>query len=121
MCDKILPYVPNIVIDGDKNHILTNYKAVKYGGKAIDSDHFTLYLDLNLKWEHQKPERQIMFNFKNKQAQMKFKEATSITTEFTDCFTSNYPLNLQIQVWRRLLDKFIKLSFDKIRIRKKQK
>ena len=38
-----------MVIDNEKKHILTNYKAAKKNGKAVDSDHYTLYVDLELK------------------------------------------------------------------------
>ena len=38
-----------MVIDNDKKHILSNYKAVKKNGKAVDSAHYTLYVDLELK------------------------------------------------------------------------
>ena len=58
-----------MVIDNDKNHILTNYKPARNGGKAIDSDHMTEYMDLNIKIETEKTVRQEIYNFKNKKVQ----------------------------------------------------
>ena len=49
MCSSVLPFVTRMVIDNDKKHILSNYKAVKKNGKAVDSAHYTLYVDLELK------------------------------------------------------------------------
>ena len=55
VCDKVLPYLKKMVIDEDKSYVLTNYKNVKKGGEAIDSDHLTQYMDLDLKFESEKP------------------------------------------------------------------
>ena len=46
VCNLVLPHVTKMVIDESKEHILTNYQAVRYGGHAVDSDHFTEYMDL---------------------------------------------------------------------------
>ena len=57
VCRRILPFVTNMVIDEEKKFILTNYKPARKGEKAIDSDHFTEYLDINLKISPAKPIR----------------------------------------------------------------
>ena len=63
-------------IDEEKKYILTNYKPAKKGSKAIDSDHFTLMMDVNLEIAPEKPQRREIFNFKNKQDQEVFKDIT---------------------------------------------
>ena len=57
-----------MVVDENKKHILTNYQAVRYGGKAVDSDHFTEFMDLDLKIIKEKPVREEVFNFKIRNA-----------------------------------------------------
>ena len=53
VCHRVLPFVTKMVIDEKKTHILTNYQR---GGRAINSDHFTEYLDINLELISEKPE-----------------------------------------------------------------
>ena len=48
VCNLVLPYVTRMVIDESKKYVLTNYHLAKVSGKAIDSDHFTEYMDVNL-------------------------------------------------------------------------
>ena len=46
-----------MVIDEHKEYILTNYQKAKNGGRAIDSDHYTEYVDIDLKFISEKPDR----------------------------------------------------------------
>ena len=39
-------------IDEENKYILTNFEQVRKGGKAVDSDHATQYMDVNLKINH---------------------------------------------------------------------
>ena len=41
LCSSVLPFVRTMVIDENKQYILTNYKVEKNDGKAIDSNHYT--------------------------------------------------------------------------------
>ena len=50
VCSKVLPYITQMVIDEEKQYILTNYQNIKHRGKATDSDHFTQFLDLDLEF-----------------------------------------------------------------------
>ena len=109
-----------MVIDEDKKYILTNYEHVRKGGKATDSDHFTQFMDVKIEVETEKPERTEVFNFKDKDAQQTFKEVTTETQEFTNCFNTNLPLMKQIENWRNVLKACCSRSFKKIRISKKK-
>ena len=121
VCSSVLPYVTRMVIDETKNHILTNYHPAKTSGKAVDSDHMTEYMDVNLKFSKVRPERQEMFNFKDKEGLNKFKILTSETREFSECFNKNAPLTTQVENWRKVLGLKCKKSFKKIRIKSKGK
>ena len=119
VCHRVLPYVSKMVIDESKEHILTNYQSARYGGSAKDSDHFTQYMDINLKIISEKPERIEFFNFKDEKSQQIFQKLTSETEVFTKCFQDNASLDVQVENWRKALNSHCKKAFKKIRIRKK--
>lgn len=96
----MLPFVQRMVIDEQKKHILTNYRQVGKTGKAVDSDHFTEYMDLNIEVEVVKPERVEIFNIKEQESKVKFKKLTTETTDFTRCFEDETPLLKQIENWQ---------------------
>ena len=121
VCNLVLPFVKKMVVDEEKRHVLTNYEHVRHGGKANDSDHATEYLDLNVKIVTEKPSRKEIWNFKSEECQKIFKKNTSETIEFTDCFTREQPIMTQIENWRKVLNKHIKVSFKKVRIKTSQK
>ena len=120
VCSSVLPFVKSMVIDESKNHILTNYRAFKNMGKAVDSDHYTLYLDMDLEITKEKPERQEIFNFKDKKSQEEFKINTTETNEFTACFNGEKSLSDKIENWRKVLISHCTKAFKKIRIRDKK-
>ena len=83
-----------------KEFILTNFKPSKKGDKAKDSDHFTEYLEIDLRMNPTKHVRKEVFNFQSKESQETFKNITSNTKEFSVCFEDNEPLLKQIDNWR---------------------
>ena len=109
VCNQVLPFVTKMVIDDQKRHILTNYQSVKTKKKAINSDHYTEYMDVNIEFKSEKPEREEIFDYKNKESQEKFKALTTQTNEFTRCFESNKHLEIQIDDWMKTLRKFVLL------------
>ena len=121
VCNLVLPHITRMVIDDSKKHILTNYKPARKGGKAVDSDHFTEFMDLNLKIINEKPTRQEVYDFKNRKSQLKFKTLTTDTQDFTNCFENDETsVLIQIEKWRRILKSYCRKAFRKIRIRKKR-
>ena len=110
------------MIDEKKECALTNYGRLKDDGKATDTDHHTQsqYIDLDLKFENARPQKVEIFDFKKKISQEKFKEITSKTTKFTDCFDNLLPLPIQIQNWHHHLSSSCQEAFTKIRIKKKK-
>ena len=117
VCSSVLPFVKRMVIDNEKKHILTNYKAAKKNGKAVDSDHYTLYVDLELEITKEKQERHEIYNFKDKESQQLFKMNTTETSDFTDCFDGENSLLENIEKWRKALEKHCSIAFKKIRIK----
>ena len=108
-----------MVVDEDSKYVLTNYRQVKKDGKATNSDHATEYMDVNLKILTEKPKRKLMWNFKNASAQDKFKNLTSETNDFTDCFKEKLPVLEQIDKWWTVFNSNVRKAFKRIRITKK--
>ena len=121
VCNLVLPFIKKMVIDEDGRHILTNYEQVRQRGKATDSDHATEYLDLEMKIITEKPSRNEIWNFKSEESQKTFKKNTSETNEFTNCFSTEQPIMMQIENWQKVLKKNIQVSFKKVRIKTNQK
>ena len=120
VCHRVLPFVNKMVIDERKKYILTNYQLANSGGKSKDSDHFTEFIDLDIKLISEKPERVDIFNFKDEQSLKNFRKSTTETEEFTECFKDDTPLPLQVERWRKVLNSHCNQSFKKIRIQKKK-
>ena len=103
-----------------KKHILTNYTQVKKGGRAVDSDHVPMELNIDLKMLPTRPTRVTMFNFKNGQGRERFKQLTTDTTEFTECFISMQPLQDQCDKRHKTVMSYCQNLFPKIRVRTKR-
>ena len=118
VCNLVLPHVTRMVIDEEKKHVLTNYQQIKTGGKAADTDHNILYMDVNLKILTAKPERRVIWNLKNKKCQETFKRETCKTNALTDCFKDNLDIEKQVKNWKNALVSSCNKSFKKIRVTK---
>ena len=112
----MLPFVKEMVIDQDGKHTITNFK---YGKRTSKSDHTTMWMKVNLKITQEKTEKVEILNFKDEKAQVRFKEVTTNTSEFSDCFKSNLSSKDKMINWKHILEKHCKASFPTIRIRKK--
>ena len=115
----VLPYVKGMTIDEERKHILTNYQTFRNSGKAVDTDHFTEFIDIEIETVNEKPMREEMFNFKDIKAQEVFKNITTNTEAFTNCFNDDKPIEAQIENWRKTLKYFCHKAFKKIRIKRK--
>ena len=87
-----------MVIDEKRKYILTNYKPARKGEKAINSDHFTEYLDIDLKIKPTKPVRKEIFNFQCRESKDAFKDRTSNTDDLSKCFEGKEPLLKQNKI-----------------------
>ena len=74
-------------IDEKREHVLTNFKAMKNQGRIIESDHNPVFLNLCLTFSKAINERITVYQFKNKKSQEMFKTLTTNTDEFTSCFS----------------------------------
>ena len=97
--------------------MVTNFKTVKKGGRAIDTDHMTTTLKLDLKVNPVKPSKILIYNFRNQKGQEIFKDSTTNTKDFTRCFMSDEPVDAQAEKWIKVLFAHCAKSFPKIRIK----
>ena len=88
--------------------------------RFIESDHNSLILDVSIQFRFKKPERQQMFNFKNKEAQENFKNETNINEDLLKCFENELPLGVQSKKWLKSFNSILHKCFRKIRICKKK-
>ena len=113
VCDKILPYVSKFYIDEQKMYALTKYSKKS----MVHSDHNTLFGYMNLKIQKSCGERKTIFNFRNSEDMQKFKQITTNTSRFTNCFKSSEPISNQVSNWHKILKHSLKTSFKKVRVK----
>ena len=70
--------------------------------------------------EGQTQSRHELFNFKNVEGQAHFKEETTNTIKFTQCFEGRDPFKKQAQKWFRTLNSTFYKCFQKIRSKKRK-
>ena len=88
-----------MLIDEARLFCLSNIAQIKKNGKIIESDHNSMIAKFNLKVEKRKPDRQEMFNLRNKACQEAFKDATDDNPELLSCFENNLPVEVQSNRW----------------------
>ena len=77
VCTRVLPYITAMIIDEANQFITTNYTQAKTAKvKAINSDHNTQFVKLNLKVAPFKKVNREIFNLKNLECQISFKRST---------------------------------------------
>ena len=97
--DKLRPFFKEMLIDEERLFCLSNIAQIKKNGKIIESDHNSMIAKFNLKIEKRKPDRQEMFNLRNKACQEAFKDATDDSPELLICFENNLPVEVQSNRW----------------------
>ena len=78
-------------------------------------------LEVNLQFSNLKPERIEIFQFKNRNSQLEFKQLTTNTTDFSNCFKNELEFEDQANQWKRVLKNYFYKAFKKVRVTNKQK
>ena len=92
VCERVVPFVTSMKIQNDNKHTLTNFSPCIDGGRAKESDHLPMTMEVKLEIPPQKKQKIEIRNFNDKASQEAFKENTSSTTDFTDCFETLCPM-----------------------------
>ena len=119
--DKMLPFLKKMLIDEDREYCLSNFAQLKKNKRVIETDHNGLIMEFDLKVCQRKPEREEMFNLRNKTCQEAFKEMTENNKKLLECFTNDSTLEFQSKKWNKLFNSILFKCFRKIRIVKKKK
>ena len=109
----------SLVVDEERNHVLTKLSKTKAGVVKKESDHNALISKFNFKWNKRiKTKRIEMYNLKNFECQKKFKEITnSSESHLSEIFDNEEDLNKGTKQFMKRLDDIIKKCFKKIRIK----
>ena len=115
--------IESIVIDEERQHVLTRITKTKNGVVKVESDHNVILTHLKLSWSKMIKERRIeMFNLKNQDCQKMFKEATTAENNsnyLSKVFDENDDLNKLTEKFMKRLNKTIGNCFKKVRITNK--
>ena len=107
-------------VDEKGEHQLTNYYGKNYNGKVTQTDHAKIELNINLKFEVNKPQRIEAYNLKNPESQKFFRELTTNTDKLNSCFQSDEPFQKQMKMCEHKLKSHVIKSFPKIHSRKRK-
>ena len=78
VCHGMEEIISGVVIDEEKNHVLTRHTKTKTGVKVKESDHMSIITEIKSTWNTHKNTKSIeIYNFKDKEGLIKFKEMTS--------------------------------------------
>ena len=87
VCDEMEDMISNVVIDEDKNHVLTRHTKTKNGVKIKESDHMSIITEVKLAWDKSRNTEKIeMYNFKDAEGLTKFKKMTSQDNFLSEVF-----------------------------------
>ena len=113
--------IKSLKIDEDRKHVLTKITKTKKGVKKQESDHNVLLSKFKFCWsKNVKKARIEMFNLKNKNCQLIFKDKTSNTNILSSIFEKNSDLNVATKKFLKRLNGCIQESFKKVRISEKK-
>ena len=101
VCHQVLPYIQEMKIYSGGTHKITNFKLKQ---NVTESDHFPMWMKVNIKITPERPSQEKILNFRDKTALINFKESKSTTREFSYCFKSNLSLKTKINQWKHVLD-----------------
>ena len=109
---KAEPFLQEMKIDEKKEKVLTRYLKKK----IVTSDHNILSCSLNI--PHRRPPKQRIerFSLRNAEDLVKFKEETTHTSRFTECFRNEGSVREQGKRWLKVLMNTIHKTFRKIRV-----
>ena len=108
-----MPYVDQMIVDETKEKALTRFA----NGNTIPSDHNLLSCIFNIPVRKVVAPRTEVYRLRNQEELNIFKENTTNTKQFTNCFTDDGDVRDQGKKWMKLIQKTIRRSFKKVRIR----
>ena len=114
--DKLRPFFKKMKIDEERKFCLSNFAQIKKNGRVIETDHNAMIAEFDLKVEKRNPDREEMFNLKNKGCQEAFKNETENNPGLLNSFKNSLPVEVQSRRWMRSLNSALHKTFRKVRI-----
>jgi len=111
--------IENMVVDEERNFVLSRYTKTKTGVKVKESDHNSIVTTIKTSWDKNKvSKRKESFNYKNKESLEQFKVMTSEGQFLSEVF-SNEEKDIEVKTKQfvKRLKYCISKCFKKIRIR----
>ena len=107
----------HVLIDEEQNHVLNRVTKTKKGIVTANSDHNVIISNFSIPWNTKvKQNRVEMFNLKNHEGQLKFKEVTSRGNSLSSIFNNGGDLNICTKKFIKKLNECIYECFHKVRI-----
>lgn len=116
VCEKFFTYVTGMIVDEARRFSLTKF-CTKNGRKSVKvSDHNTLILNLNIRWNSSEKinNREEIFNFRNTEQFQRFEMLTESDDDLKNCFKDCTDVNKAADKWLKILNNLIKKSFKKV-------
>ena len=120
LCKEMFTYLSSMQIDEARAFVLTKYSKAKGKVKITESDHNPLICKFDLLWSDKmdsEKQRYEIFNFKDPEGVIKFKELTSSNT-LLNCVQGN--VKQSSKKWLKAFNNILHRLFKKIIIGKKQ-
>ena len=119
VCEEMEGMISDLVIDEAKKYVLTKHTKTKNGFKVKESDHNTLITNVKATWNKKKFIKKIeIYNLKDKDGLLKFKEMTSKDTFLSEVFKDeNKNINVKSKQFVKRIGFCISQCFRKIRIK----
>ena len=118
-CEDMAEMIEELVIDEDKQHVLTSFRKTKTGTKNKESDHNTLITKVTAVWNKKLHAKRIeMYNLKDKEGLKKFKAMTSQDTFLSSKFKDGGNIERQSKIFLKRLGYCVKTCFNKIRVKR---
>ena len=112
----------SLIIDEERNHVLTKIRKTKNGFIKKESDHNILITEFACNFKiSDKSSKVDVYNLKNPECQTKFKRYTSNTNMLSSVFNSKDDINIMVQRFLKKVDGCIKMNFKRVRINKLKK
>jgi hypothetical protein len=108
--------VENLLIDEQKEYALSKIVKRKNSVQVLHSDHHVMIASFGLSWNNEVPQKEDLFNFKDKDSLKKFKYETTNTSKLSEVFDSDSDLEVQTKKFLKLLKRSIHKCFKKVKI-----
>jgi hypothetical protein len=117
MSEDMEKELETVEIDEERNHVLIESVKTKKGTTTQMSDHTSIITKFNVMWNKRMAGPRIdMFNLKNKEGQVKFKELTSNCNRLTSLISNNSDLQSATKELNGGITQCITKNFQKIMI-----